>query len=159
MFSRRLFAALLFAPALAMFACSTTSVTAALKQAASDANIIATAISNALPQLATVQGIPPDSLTKAASFVVDIQRAAAAISAASTAADAQPSVQQLEAGFNALVGVLATLPLPPQVATVIQAANVLLPVIEIAVGMAVTPKAGAMSPDQARAVLAVSVRR
>jgi hypothetical protein len=63
----------------------------------------------------------------------------------------------IEADVNALVASLAGLPLPPPAPTVLQAAEVLLPVVEAAVGLIlpqppVTARA-AMTAAEARLVL------
>lgn len=138
---------------LALASCTPSQLQSTLKQAASDASIIATGLKNALPQLAAIQGMPAGTIAKAGVLVSDIQSVAAAINASTSASAALPSVQQLEADVNTLVSTLASFPLPPPVSTILQATSVLLPVIEIAVGLAVTPHAGTMTPDEARAVL------
>jgi hypothetical protein len=158
MFSRRSFVSAVAALLLALspIACTSVQIHAAMKQAAMDTSLIALSLKNALPQLAAIQGMPADTITELAGYVDDLQRVAAAINAAASASEALPSVQQLEADLNSIVGALATFPLPPNISTVLQAATVLLPVIEVAVGIAVPPQAGPMSPAQARAVLSVS---
>jgi len=76
---------------------------------------------------------------------------------AATTATAQPVVSRVEADVNAVIAVLAGLPLPAPLPTVLEAASVLLPIIEAAVGMTtlvgITP--ATMTPRQARAALRI----
>lgn len=146
-------AALGAAAALALASCNTAQVDQALAQAASDAQQIAAALKAILPNIGTVVGISPDKVAKAGQIIADIQSAAAAISSASSASAALPSVQQLEQDVNAVVSVLAGLPLPPPVGPALQAASILLPVIEAAVGIVVPQAPEPGTVDQARGVL------
>jgi hypothetical protein len=86
------------------------------------------------------------------------------LSANMTATASAPVIQQIETDLNGVVTALAGLPIPPPYSTYVQAAAVLLPVVEAFVtsviptpapapAPAVAAKAGAMTPDQARLVL------
>lgn len=122
-------------------------------QVLTDINLEASGLANALPLMTT---LPAATKTQAAALIAKVQAAAATMSAAVSKAAAQATVTQIETDVNALVGLLAGMPLPPQVSGVLQAAVVLLPIIEAGVGMAVPVGAapGAMSPAQARLTLA-----
>jgi hypothetical protein len=153
--SRRLFVTT--APAalagLTLVRCSATQIDAGLKQAAADTATIAVSLKNALPVIAGTNGISSAVVARVGVAVADIQTVAAAVAAAATPAAALPSVQQLEVDFNAIVNSLAGLPLPPPISSALTAASVLLPIIELAVGMIVPPSASKMTPDEARAIL------
>lgn len=160
MFTRRqlLAGAAAFPFVAALAGCAgTTAAGSALQQAISDAGLIATGLAGALKQLAAASFSAP-ILVKATTAVADIQAAVAALASAASATAAQPLVQRIGADVNAVVGVLAGLPLPAPVSTALTAASVLLPVIEAAVGIvvsAVAPHAqSAMTPAQARRALA-----
>lgn len=151
---KRLWLSLAVAPMLFLVvACTATQVSSALQAAASDANIIATGLKADLPAIATIQGVSPATVASIGALVADIQTISSTITAASSATTALPSVQQLEADFNGIASALSALPLPPQVASVLQAASVLLPLIEMSVGLVVSPRAESMTPDAARAIL------
>jgi hypothetical protein len=133
-------------------ACTAAQVNNALVQAGTDAKLIGNGLLSVLPQLATVAGITPATLAAVQAAVTGIQTAATAIAAASSASAALPAVQSLEADFNAIIGALASVPLiPPPISTALQAASILLPIIEAAVGLvlpaqAVAPHAMATAP-------------
>ena len=88
--------------------------------------------------LSGVKGINADLLIQVGVYVQDIKAAAASLQAASSTA-APGLVNQIEAAVNAVIGALAALPLPPPISTALQAASILLPIIETAVGMIVQP--------------------
>lgn len=125
-----------------------------LAQVVADVQTIASGLSGAIEKLppGIIPGGTPSVITAA---LADLQAVAASIGAADTAAAAQPLVQRVAVDVNVVVGALASLPLPAPVSTAFQAAMVLLPVIEAAVGMMVPAGAtpGAMTPAQARVVL------
>lgn len=148
------------APAILLVGCNGLTANQAIGQAAQDAATIAAGLKGSLTSLAAlnIQGLTPDKLQAVGLAVAGIQTVATALSMASSSSQARPLVQQLEADLNAVVDTLAGLPLPPQISLPLQAAAILLPVIETAVGMAVTqlnPPAAAvaMTADQARAIL------
>ena len=100
-------------------------------------------------------GIPAATASSATTLLAEAIGVAKSISASLTATAAQPLVRQVEADVNAAIQALASLSLPKSVSAVLQAAQVLLPVIETAVGLMVPAAAtpNAMSPAQARAIL------
>ncbi len=146
-------AASLAATSLAACAVGTPTPTAV----ASDVNLIATAFAAMLPTLASIPGISAPTTTSVNQAIGDLQVAATAIVAAATIAAAQPVVSRVETDVNAVIVVLAGLPLPAPIPSVLEAASVLLPIIETAVGMTtlvgITP--AAMTPTQARAALRI----
>ena len=124
-------------------------------QVLSDVNLVASGLANAMPGLAASKAVPAATLARAQAYVAQVQAAAAQMQGVVTKGAAQPIVTQIETDVNALAGLLAGLPLPPPYAQVFQAAVVLLPVIEVSVGLAVPAGAShAMTPAEARLVLA-----
>lgn len=125
---------------------------------ANDVSLIASGYRSVLPQIGTIAGITPAIVAKAGQAIADLQAAAAAFASADAAAVQKTLVQRIEADVNAVVAVLAGLPLPAPISTILQAALVLLPIIEASVGI-VAPAAaapGGMSPSQARLALAAA---
>jgi hypothetical protein len=148
----------LTAPALALAACSAGSVTSTstvAQQVIADVSTLALGVASLLPALGTLKGIPADAIAKAGTAINTITAAATQISGTITQAQALPIIQNIGANVNTLISVLTPFLglLPPPYGTVIMAAQVLLPVIEAAVGLAVPPAAGGMSVDHARMVL------
>ena len=130
------------------------SSTSQLQTVVSDINLIATSLNAALPAFAAISGITPTALAKVQSAVADLVAVASAAGTADTATQMQPLVQRVESDVNSVVSALAGLPLPPQLSVPIEAASVLLPVIEAAVGVVVTSTTNStMTAAQARAVL------
>jgi hypothetical protein len=122
-----------------------------------DVGLVAGGLQNALKAAAAVPdlNIPTDTLNIAQASLAGLQGTAQSIAGASSVAAAQPMVQQVETYVNAFVGAVSAVPgLPDNVRAYLQAANVLLPVIEIAVNMAV-PVPAAANADQARSALAM----
>lgn len=144
------------AAVLVLSGCAGGAPSSTLQKAISDAGLIASGLAGAVKQLVP-EGISSNIVAKATAVVTDIQEAVAAMASADSASSAQPLVTRIETDFNALVGVFAGLPLPPPLGTAIQAAAVLLPVIETAVGLIVSgvqaSARSAMTPVQARAAL------
>lgn len=158
---RRHFLAL--APSVALGGCL-TGPDQAIATVANDAKLIASGLQGVLVQLGNlnVAGLTPAILATVGSAVTNLQAVADAIAGVATNAAAQPLVQKIETYVNTIVSALAVLPLPPPISTALQAAAILLPIIEAAVGMvlpASTARAAkglALTPDQARLVLAGS---
>jgi hypothetical protein len=126
---------------------------------ANDVKIIATGLQGVMNQLGalSVPGLTPQVLNTCQTSLAGLQTCAAAIANASSAVDAKPTVEQVEGYVNAFVGALAVLPLPAPVNTALVAATILLPVIEAAVGLAISNAPPAtMTPDQARSALATT---
>lgn len=143
----------------------------AIQIAANDVEVIANGLQGALAQIAAENppppGMTPQLIAKIGTYVADLKSLAAAVAQASTTAQAQPLVQQVEADVNAIVAALAVLPLPQPLPAVLAAASILLPVIEASVGLIVTPPAPApaqklrmqMTPGEARAILRGEAQR
>lgn len=143
---------------IALAGCATlTGRTAATiaAQVVSDAQTIATGLSGVLPALTALRTIPAATASSVSTLLSEAIGVAKSISSGMTASAAQPLVKQIEGDVNAAVQALAVLPLPPSIESVLLAAQVLLPVVESAVGLAVPAGAvkGGMTPAQARAVL------
>lgn len=155
----RIFPALVLVCVIALGACQNFSGIAT--QVASDVGLIATAFQAALPNFAKIVGISPTQLATINADVTDLVQVSGEIAKVAGDNQAQPLVQRVEGDVNGIVGVLAGLPLPAPISTALEAAGVLLPVIEAAVGLVVTPPTATalyaahshMTPDQARAVL------
>jgi hypothetical protein len=97
-------------------------------------------------------------MTVIGSALGSVQSVATALAKVTDKAAAQPLVTKLETYVNAFVSAAAGIPLlPPSIQLALQAASILLPVIEVAVGLVLpsAPKASAatMTPAQARLVL------
>lgn len=177
--SRRTLLAGASAFALVLAGCNGTTGNQAVSQVATDVATIATGLQGSLTALGSNTLVAGPTLAKFGNYVADLRSLAAELATAASGSAQQPLVQQVSADINAIIGVLATLPpgvIPPQVQLGLQAALVLLPVIETAVGLVVTPppavattvtapvstpagarRAGASAPittpDQARAYL------
>lgn len=134
-------------------ACATGTPTPAT--VAQDVTLIATAFTKVLPNFVSIAGISSATTATVNQAIVDLQAAAAAVSGADTTVSAQPVVARVEADVGAVIAVLAGLPLPGPISTVLEAAAVLLPVIEAAVGIAAAAGTapGTLTPAQARAAL------
>jgi hypothetical protein len=146
-------------------ACQTLNPT--LAQVTTDVQLIANGLQGILPDIATLASIPADVAAAIANALANLQVVAGQIGSASSTSSAQPLVQQVVTYVNIIVKALAVIPLiPPPISTVLQAAVVLLPIIEAAVGLIVTPvpslRTQQMQPEGARLILkssAAKVRR
>ena len=109
-----------------------------------------------IPQLVSlnIPGVTPAIVATVSDAVAGAQSVAQALKGVLTQAAAQTLVKKLETYVNAVVTALAGLPLPGVLSTIVQAAAVLLPVIETTIGLFVAsaPKGG-MSAAEARVVL------
>jgi len=148
----------LSAAALAACATGTTNqVVTIAQQVVDDAGLIANGIAAEVGPLQTLGvTLTPDTLTKINAGVT----AAKNLVAGMAANVALPLVQQIVADVNAVVAAVgaAGATVPSSVQNVIGAAEALLPLVELAVGLVVAPKVGRMSPAQARRVLAAAHR-
>lgn len=151
---------------LALGACG--SVDMKIASVAKDAKLIASGFAGVLQQLGRLNlpGLTPALVAYIGVAVAGITSLADALGTAATAAEAQPLVEKIAGYTNAVVGALATLPLPPAISMALQAAMVLLPLIELAVGLVASPAhparsalaapAAPLTSDQAREFLALS---
>ena len=92
-----------------------------------------------LPQIGTIAGISDAALTKVQTAIDDLRLAAQAF--ATTDAPGEV-VSRVENDAEAVLTVLATLPLPPQVALGFRVAQILLPVLISAAQIVFAHKAG-----------------
>lgn len=138
--------------------CSTTSTPTAVQTAAADVGDIASGLAAIVPQLGSVTGLSAANQQTIETAVDDLQSAATALQSASSITAAQPLVERVEADVNAVVDALAGMSLPGTIGEVVDAAAVLLPVIETAVNLvaaSTTPTASdvTMTPGQAILIL------
>ena len=142
---------------LALAACGPTNNVIAT--VSDDAIVIANGLQAILPRLATVAGMSTSTLAIIANAVASLQATAQALKGASSTAQAQGFVQKIETYVNTIVSVLASFNLPPPIGDVLTAADVLLPIIEVAVGLVLPARARyramatTMAPDKARTIL------
>lgn len=120
-----------------------------------DINLIATALKALMPQLGQVAGLSAAAMDTATQAIMDIQAAADAVTTADAIAAAQRLVVRIASDVSAVIDALSAAELPDALGRALQAASVLLPIIEAAVGLAAPAGAatGVMTPAQARAAL------
>lgn len=123
----------------ALAGCAGTGASQALSVAIQDAQSIAQGLGDAVTQLQAlnISGLQ-GSMPKVTTIVSDIQTVVSSLAKVDSANSAQTLVRQLETDVNTVVGIVASLPLPPQIQLAFQAAAVLLPFIETSVGLVVT---------------------
>jgi hypothetical protein len=107
-----------------------------------------------LPDLATF-GVSADTIAKIGQWVAYLQTLAAQVSQSTSTTSTQSTVQTIVNVINTIVGILATVPLPAPIQQILQAATVLLPIIERLAGL--TPPAAlsraTMDPDTALVII------
>jgi len=154
---RHLLRTVALVPVAALVACNAANIQTVTKAVVNDVSLIASGLQGALPQFATVTGISTAQLATITGEVNAIVIAAGQVVEGIAANLAQPIVQQIGADFSTLQSAAAGLNLPDVLKTILAAAQVLLPVIETAVGIFVAAApAGGMTPARARAVLAAA---
>ena len=168
MISRRalLAATALAVPSLALVGCAGMSPAQTVAAIASDVSTIAQGLEAEVPALTATGAIPAVAMAEYSAAVTGLKALADQIAAAATASAAQPLVQQVEGLVNAAVAIVAKIPLvPAPIAAVLQAISLILPVVEVGVGLVATqlklpPAAPSTSaavvlktPDDARAFL------
>jgi hypothetical protein len=134
-------------------ACSTFQQVASV--VASDTLTIANGLTGVLAQLGTYSFVPAALISKVGVYIADVKSVATSLQTAS-ASSATALVQQVETDVNAVVSALAGLPLPAPISTALQAASVLLPVIEAAVGLVVSQFTGTGTTTPAAAMRATA---
>ncbi len=139
--------------------CAGQTLASISAQAATDINLIGSGLASSLPALAQSGLVSGSALVTVQSDVAKVASIASAVSSATSQSTGQNAVQQIETLVNGVVSTLAGLSLPAPFGPALNAAEVLLPVVEVAVGLvtanltaAMAPNA--MTPDQARLVLA-----
>lgn len=123
--------------------------------AVSDISLIASGIAAGFPALEASGLVNAKTLATVQGYITQLTSIAGTITNTSSQLQGQSAVQQMETILNAIVAALAGLSLPAPFGPALIAANALLPVVEVAVGLAVSAVAGApaMSPEAARAAL------
>lgn len=126
-------------------------------QVIDDINTVASSLMPLLPALSSIKGIPPTVIANATTAFNLIVQASGAVSSGMSTGSAAPLVRQMATGAFNLASTLAPYMglLPPPWGTIFTAISVLMPTIQIAVGLAVPPAAGPapMSVEHARTVL------
>ena len=137
-------------------ACSSTvNPNSVIAQVEADVVLIGNGLQAVLAEVSSLNLLPATLITTLQGYVTDIEAAAKALATAATNVAAQPVVQQVAAAVQAIVTLLAALPLPPDIALAVQAAQVLIPIIEAAIGFLTTaPISIVMTPTEARLILA-----
>lgn len=157
---RRSVLATIPAIAVALAGCASTNSTATISnEAVTDLNLIATALEPLGDTVATMAGATPAIVAQVNTDVAQLAAAAQAVAPGISTAVAQPSVMTVASALQAIVNALQGFALPANVQSVLTAAEALLPLVQMAVGIAIAvaaPKAGAMTPAQARVVLAAA---
>ena len=144
-------------------ACGTGTPAQQLATVVNDVSTIANAFVNALPALAATTGkISPVAIANVQQAVATLQTLATQLSGVATTTAAQPIITQVEATVNLIVNTLApfSVALPPPWGEILPAVAVLLPVVELAVGLVVPASAPlrraavpGLTPDEARVIL------
>lgn len=152
---REILGLLAVAPIAGCTASSTTTANTIAQQVVSDVGLIATGLQAALPGLTTTAGISATTVSKVGGYVSQLQSLASSVTTSLTTTSAQPVIQQVISVIGQIAAVAGPA-LPPPWGTAILAAEVLLPVIASAVGIAMastSAAAPAMTPSMARTVL------
>jgi hypothetical protein len=157
---RKLLSSIALGSAAVMLAgCATgsTSASTIAAQAASDIGLIGSGLSGALSGLSASGAVSATAISQITGYINSIEAVATTVTTATSATAGQSAVQQIETLLNSLVSAASGLPLPAPFSTALSAASVLLPVVEVAVGLVSSAaSAGAMvpmTPAQARLIL------
>lgn len=135
-------------------ACAGQTPTTIAASVVKDISLLSVGFTALLPTLSTVPGVATPILTEIAAYIAKAEVLAQSVSGTITVATAQPIVSQIETYFNEALALLGTVPLPANVTLVINAVKTILPIVEVAVGIATASVAKTgLTPDQARAVL------
>lgn len=131
----------------------------AIAKVAQDVATLAAGYAAVLPKLQGATGIPAGTTAKIVAAIKNLQALSQQLASTASQSQAQSLISTVETDVNAVVDTAAGLPLPPPIGTIFEAGAVLLPVIEMTIGMVVpasqTAKAQltGISPDMARAIL------
>lgn len=136
--------------------CAGMGTDASISAIARDASILASGLMGAIAQLGSL-AIP----ATVSAALAGLQSVADALSTVASQSAALPLVQKIESYVNVIVQALASIPLlPAPVTLALQAATILLPIIEAAVGMVLPASSmraklapSNMSPSEARLIL------
>lgn len=140
--------------------CAGLTASQVTQKIVTDIDLVANGLAKTIP---TIQGLPSQYQPKVNKIVTDIgyiRGLTKSISSSMSATAAQPVVSQIVNDVNAVLSAAAALPLPAPISTILLAASVLLPVIEVGVGLPVTASAPktSMTPVEARAILRAAVK-
>ena len=126
-----------------------------LKLVAADAKVIAAGLKSVLAQLSSldIPGLTPQILDVAAIAISGTTDVANALQSVTTVAAAQPLVKKLVTYAQAFAGALAKLPLPKEVTTALNAAVILLPVVETTIDLVANRLPQTSEIERARGVL------
>ena len=152
MMSRR---ALLGASALVLpfgLAACQESLTTVPSTAVTDLNLMSQALTAQLPLL-QADGVDAATIAKVQAQVTAIAGQVATVTITMLEAEAQPVVNQVATDVGAVETALGNITLPAAVQKVIAAVEALIPVVQVAVGIAVAAGAQTMAPEDARQVL------
>ncbi len=125
-------------------------------QIATDVADLAGGLASAAQTLRDGGMLPASQQVQLDDAITAVQAAATAVAQATTATAQQSATQQAVSAANAVLAALAGVKsLPPNVTTVLTAAQVLLPTIEALAGLPVAVAASAtrMTPDEASTIL------
>lgn len=125
-------------------------------QIATDVADLAGGLASAAQTLRDGGMLPASQQVQLDDAITAVQAAATAVAQATTATAQQSATQQAVSAANAVLAALAGVKsLPPNVTTVLTAAQVLLPTIEALAGLPITAAATrtAMTPDEASTIL------
>jgi len=162
--------AILFAPAALLAGCATglTGPAVTPSQVIADAGSIINGLAATVTQInvASPGLIPAALLPQIQTYLTQAQAALASLSGSLPAQTSAVTLQQVEDDAQSVLTALAGVPLiPPPYSTAIQAAAILLPIVEVFVNQTlhtVAPTVAAPDParaNQARATLAAAIAR
>jgi hypothetical protein len=104
-------------------------------QIGSEIASIAGVFEGVLPEVTQIAGASTNSTATVITAIEDLKEAATAFATADSAAEAGSLTDRVETDVNALISVLAGLPLPTAVSIPMRIAQILLPVIVAAVDL------------------------
>lgn len=143
-------------------ACATSDVQNAeriLKIVVKNARTLGNGFKNVAAQLASlnIPGLTPQVWAIVNTSIDGVIKVAGELEGVTSIAGAKPLVEKLSIYVQTVVNSLATLPLPDGVVTALRAASIILPIIEMAVDMAITnldiKTETSMSVEQAERIL------
>jgi hypothetical protein len=144
-------------PMLAIAACAGQTAAQIGAQAVQDAALIATGLENFV---SLAPNLPPGTLAKVTAAAQDVQRIAVSLSASMTASQALPLVQQIANDVSAVASAAGGLvPAGSQAAGILADVQLVMPLLEIVVGIVVPAAAAPGKADAARAGLAALPKR
>jgi hypothetical protein len=140
---------------LAVSACAGQTAAQVTQTLLTDTTTMAAALKAEMPAIQAVQGIPAANVAQAQAALADLQSVAGMLNTSMTTTAAQPVIQKIVADVTTFNDAVLPFAGATPVAGILEAANVLLPVLEVAVNLVspVGAAANSMTPDQAVAVL------